>query len=84
MPKNISISTNKEIAPINIRKKATEISSQSAGRSRADSPIYHPKLATGDAKQHDDDADEGGGEDDNDDDVDGGEDPDLSPQACNR
>ena len=37
--------------------KQTEISSQSAGRSRADSPIYHHKLATGDAKQHDDDGD---------------------------
>ena len=38
----------------NLEEKQTEISSQSAGRSRADSPIYHPKLATGDAKQHDD------------------------------
>ena len=54
----------------NLEEKQTEISSQSAGRSRADSPIYHPKLATGDAKQHDDYGD--GDHDDCDDDgVDG-------------
>ena len=47
-------------------KKQTEIRSQSTVRSRADSPIYQPKLATGDAKQHDDDddGDHGGDGDD--------------------
>ena len=34
-----------------------EIRSQRAGRVRLDRPIYLPKLATGDAKQHDDDGD---------------------------
>ena len=64
----------------NLEEKQTEISSQSAGRSRADSPIYHPKLATGDAKQHDDDGD---GDDHGDDDVDDGDGDDVFPFKCN-
>ena len=38
-------------------KKQTEIRSQSTVGSRADSPIYQAKLATGDAKQISDDDD---------------------------
>ena len=63
----------------NLEEKQTEISSQSAGRSRADSPIYHPKLATGDAKQHDDDGDGNHGECDDD----GGVGDDVLPFKCN-
>ena len=50
-------------------KKQIEISSQSAVLWRADSPIYHTKLATGDSKQHDygDDDDEENGDGDDDD-----------------
>ena len=55
-------------------KKQIEISSQSAVLWRADSPIYHAKLATGDSKQHDygddDDDDNGDGDDDDGDDGD--------------
>ena len=57
-------------------KKQIEISSQSAVLWRADSPIYHTKLATGDSKQHDygdDDDDDNGDGDDDDDDDDGGD-----------
>ena len=44
-----------------------EIRSQRAGRVRLDRPIYLPKLATGDAKQHDSgDDDDDYADDDND------------------
>ena len=58
------------------KKKQIEISSQSAVLWRADSPIYHAKLATGDSKQHDygdDDDDDNGDGDDDDDDDEGGD-----------